>query len=200
MDYFKPISLSPRVTVGPPWDPPEAPEDGIALTIEPGMAFGTGTHETTQLCAAIIDEILASKTVNSLLDVGCGSAILSMQASGLGVPRVVGIDVDATALEVARENIAKNGYSPQQIALSTTPIQQISQEFEVVIANILAHILLTIRDELFRTVAPGGDLVLSGITDAQFPDFQKAFQNPRFDEISVRRDGEWVALHLRRLA
>lgn len=198
MDYFKPISLSPRVTVGPPWDPPQPPPKGIALTIEPGMAFGTGTHETTRLCATMLDEILATKPVKDLLDVGCGSAILSMLAAGLGVPRVVGIDVDATAVDVARENIDKNGYSPQQIDLSTTPIQEISPQFDVVVANILANILLTLRDELLRTVAPGGDLILSGITDRQFKDFRREFQDPRFEEVQFSADGEWVALHLRR--
>ena len=198
MDYFKATALSPRVTVGPPWDEPSGPEDGVALVIEPGMAFGTGTHETTRLCARLLDDLLRQRTARSLLDVGCGSAILSMLASGLGVQRVVGIDVDATAVEVARANIETNGFSPDQIELSTTALSSIDEDFDVVVANILAHILVDLRDHLLDITAPGGDLVLSGIAEDQADQVRNAFNDPRFSVIDQQSEEEWIALHLRR--
>ncbi len=198
MKYFEAIELSQRVAVGPPWDQPEAPDDGLAIVIEPGMAFGTGTHETTRLCARIIDEILQGRQVANLLDVGCGSAILSMIAAGLGATHVVGIDVDATAIEVAQANIEKNGYSNDQIELSTRPLADFDEKFEVVVANILAPILLELRESLFDVVAAGGDLVLSGISAEQLDDMRAAFKSDDFAEVDCRVDGDWVALHLRR--
>lgn len=198
MDYFEAIELSPRVSVGPPWDEPAAPDDGLAIIIEPGMAFGTGSHETTQLCARMVDALVGDGDVETVLDVGCGSAILSMIAAGLGARRVVGIDIEDRAIEAAKANIDENGFSPAQIELSTRPIEQISETFDLVIANILAPILLDLRPHLLDAVAPGGDLLLSGIADDQLDDLRAAFDEPAFTEIDSDAQGEWTALHLRR--
>ena len=198
MDYFKPQLISPRVAVGPPWDPPTAPASGIALTIEPGMAFGTGTHETTGLCAVLIDDLLKSRDVDDLLDVGCGSAILSMLASGLGVPRVAGIDIDAVAVGVAKENIEKNGFTEEEIQLSTTPLAGVPGDFDVVVANILAHILIALAPDLLARVRPGGELILSGIDEQRLDAVREAFASPEFDEVLCQQRGEWFALQLRR--
>ncbi|TXD38361.1 50S ribosomal protein L11 methyltransferase [Lujinxingia vulgaris] len=198
MRFFRPVRLSRRVVAGPPWEELETPEDGMTITIEPGMAFGTGTHETTQLCAAMLDELLDARTSPTVLDVGCGSAILAMLASGLGAGHVVGVDVDATAVEVAKDNLRANGFSDEQIALSTTPLARVEGDFDIVVANILAHILLGMRDALLSHVAPGGDLLLSGIPDFERDRLIEAFSEPGFTLIEHRQRGEWVALHLRR--
>ena len=200
MKYFQPTQISERIAVGPPWDPPEAPPGGLAITIEPGMAFGTGTHETTRLCARLLDELLDRQ--KTLLDVGCGSAILSMVAAGLGVPKVVGIDIDATAVGVAQENIEKNGFTGEQIELSTTPLAEIAtrgDRFDLVVANILATRLIPLRDGLLETVAPSGSLLLSGIPEIQLEEVRSAFADPNFEELDHRIDGEWAALHLQRV-
>lgn len=197
-DYFHPTRMSPRAVVGPPWEDFEAPEGGTRLVIEPGMAFGTGTHETTQLCAEVLDGLLAeSDEALSVLDVGCGSAILSMIAKRLGAGRVVGVDVDPTAVEVAQKNLVVNDLEGQ-IELSTTPVDQIDVRFDVVVANILTHILLHIREGLQKTVAPGGRLVLSGITNEQVDQVREAFVAPGFEEVAVRQRGDWVMFELRR--
>ena len=201
MKFFQPTQISPRVAVGPPWDPPPAPPGGLAITIEPGMAFGTGTHETTRLCARLLDELLDGQ--KTLLDVGCGSAILSMVAAGLGVEKVLGIDIDATAVGVARENIEKNGFTPEQIELSTTPLAELAtrgDRFDLVVANILAPILIALRPGLLATVAPGGSLLLSGIPEIQLEEVRTAFTEPGFEEQDTRIDGEWAALFLRRVS
>ncbi|RAL22965.1 50S ribosomal protein L11 methyltransferase [Lujinxingia litoralis] len=199
MRFFHPVQLSRRGIAGPPWEEMQAPEDGLVIVIEPGMAFGTGTHETTQLCSALLDDLLAARQqAPSVLDVGCGSAILSMLASGLGASRVVGVDVDATAVEVAKDNLRSNGFTAEEIALSTTPLARVEGTFDIVVANILAHILLGLRDDLLSHVAPGGDLLLSGIPHIERDKLIDAFTEPGFTLVADTRRGEWVALHLSR--
>lgn len=197
MKYFQPTQISKRISVGPPWDPPQTPPGGLALTIEPGMAFGTGTHETTRLCARLLDDYLVDQT--NVLDVGCGSAILSMIAAGLGVEKVVGIDIDATSIQVAKENIEKNDFSPRQIELSTRPLDDFREgAFDLVVANILATILVGLRDGLLEAVKPGGLLLLSGIPEVQLQQVRSTFEDPGFVELEERIDGEWAALVYRR--
>ena len=198
MDYFEALDLSPHVSVGPPWDRPPQRDDRLALVIEPGMAFGTGSHGTTILCVQMLDDILSRRDVDSLIDVGCGSAILSMVAAGLGVERVVGIDIDATSIEVAQKNIEENGFTPSQIELSTRPLQQIDERFKVVVANILAPILLELRPALKSAVCRDGDLLLSGIPREQLDEVRDAFVDNEFKEMDARTKGEWAALHIRR--
>ncbi len=194
MRYFEAIQLSPRVRVGPPWDRPEPPEHGIALVIEPGMAFGTGSHATTRLCAGLLDELIGDSPPDSLLDVGCGSAILSMAAAGLGVDRVVGIDVDPKAVDVARTNIEENGFSGDDIELSDRPLADFDDTFDVVVANILAPILLQLREPLLEAVAPAGSLILSGIPVEQIDELRDAFKPQAFRQCRVVTRDEWSAL------
>jgi ribosomal protein L11 methyltransferase len=202
-EYFKPALISPRAIVGPPWEDFEAPEGGTKIVIEPGMAFGTGTHETTQLCAEKIDRLIAecepaeSKQGPSVLDVGCGSAILSMIARRLGADPVEGIDVDKTAVEVAQANLKVNDLAGQ-IELSTTPVDEVEGTYDIVVANILTHILLHIREGLIERVAPGGVLLLSGITDEQVDEVRQAFVGGELEEVNLDQKGEWVCFELRR--
>ncbi len=198
MDYFQATKCSPRIAVGPPWDPPQPIDGGVTLVIEPGMAFGTGTHETTQLCAAIVDDLLVDSAPTSMLDVGCGSAVLSMAAAGLGVPRVVGIDIEARAIDAAKTNRQKNGFSADHIDLSTTPIEDLDEAHPLVVANILAPILLELRSHLRRLTSPGGTLVLSGIPTHQTEELIQAFDTGPFDLADQHADGEWSALVLQR--
>lgn len=198
MKYFEATSLSPRVAVGPPWDKPDESDGEVVLVIEPGMAFGTGTHETTRLCARLIDAIAKRRPLHSMIDVGCGSAILSMAAAGLGVQRVVAIDIDETAIEVAAENLDKNGFSAEAIELSTRRLEELEEPFDLVVANILANVLVDLRDELLEAVAPGGELILSGIAAEQRTDMCQIFDRADFELVEVEEDGEWIAIHLRR--
>ncbi len=191
MKYFHAEQVSPRVVVGPPWEEFEAPPDGIAVEIEPGMAFGTGTHETTRLCARLIDEQIGATPPSSFLDVGCGSGILSIIAAGLGAQKVTGTDVDETAVEIARQNLEQNSLSGKA-QFSPTPLRQLGS-FELVAANILAHILVGLAEDLQARVAPGGTLLVSGITREQADDFLRDFDVPELELVERRALGDWVA-------
>ena len=197
-EYFKPVRISDRVVVGPPWEDFEAPDEGAKLVIEPGMAFGTGTHETTGLSAAALDKLLArADTAPSVLDVGCGSGILSMLAAKLGAEQVVGLDINETSLEVARENARLNDLV-DAIEIAMTPVDALGEEFDIVVANILAHVLLHIREGLQQRVRPGGALILSGIDVEQVDEVERAFCGPQWEREELLERGEWIAVQYRK--
>lgn len=201
-DYFHPRRLSPRAIVCPPWNMGEdiIQPDDARIIIEPGMAFGTGTHETTQLVAQILDDFLISTPSPSILDVGTGSAILSMLAVKLAQPTLVhGIDIDPDAIDNAKANLALNDIDPQRVTLSTDPLNDIEPQFDLVLANILAHILLALQPELQAHTKPGGTLILSGMIEDQVPTLQQAFDHPDWSIISHHQLDPWHALVLKRL-
>ncbi len=157
---FAPVKISDRLWIVPTWhDPPEP--DAINIRLDPGVAFGTGTHPTTRLCL----QWLAQAPLDGarVLDYGCGSGILAIAAATLGAREVVGTDIDAQALEAARANSAINAIA----ARYTAPQGLGRDEFEVILANILAHPLVILAPALVARLARGGRLVLSGILDRQ---------------------------------
>ncbi len=161
------------------------------------MAFGTGQHETTWLCLERVDAMcLDGGAPDALLDVGCGTGILAIAAVLLGVGRVDGVDVDATAVACARDNVEANGVSAR-VHLSTTPIGQVDGRYPVVVANIMAHILEAMAAELVARVAPGGLLVLSGILEEQVDRVLATFSALGAVETARAQRGEWVRLDLR---
>ena len=197
-DYFQPLQLSPRSVVGPPWESFEAPGDSVSLVIEPGLAFGTGSHETTQLSATFLDARLEEIDGDAdVLDVGCGSAILSMLASRLGARRVVGVDIDESALEVARENLDKNQLTGR-VELTSSGVDTIEETFDVVVANILSHVLIDIREHLRERVRVGGWLILSGATSEQIEDLQRAFGGEGWRQTRIDDKNGWAALEFQK--
>lgn len=163
--YFKPARVSARVQVAPPWEVPEAPEGGVNVVIEPGLAFGTGTHATTRLSLRRIDGLLAAHPMASMLDVGCGSGILSVAAALLSdTVAVDAFDIDPEAKAMSLENFARNGVEGRVRLLETT-LDRVEGTYDLVVANILAHILLLLADDLIRTTSPHGRLLLCGIGD-----------------------------------
>ncbi len=194
-EFFHPRPLSPHAMVGPPWEDFEAPEGGHTIVVEPGMAFGTGTHETTQLCAAVLEELLTDEEASlpdALLDVGCGSGILSMHALKLGVPSVLGLDIAEEALENARHNLGLNDLTDADVTYAKTPLAQVEGQWTCVVANILAHILIDLSDDLIAHTAPGGTLILSGLLTTQLDEVRAAFAP--LEERGTRTHGEWCAL------
>ena len=202
--FFHVIRVSPRVTVRPPWEPcePERP-DGVVVTIEPGMSFGTGLHGTTQACLRFLerlaDEAPAGAPPRSLADLGCGSGILSIAARKLGYAPVRGVDYDAAAVRVSAENAALNGVPDVSFALCDVTADPIPGA-EVVVANILAPILLAAAPRIARAVAPGpgAALVLSGILGEQYPRVRAAYEAFGFREEASLAIGEWTSGLLRR--
>ena len=194
--YFRPTQVSQRFLVRPPWEPALDECAGrIELIVEPGMAFGTGTHETTRLCLQVLDA--ARWDYTTVLDVGCGSGILSVAAAKLGAKRVVGIDVDPAALRATEENAERNGVT-EAVATQQELVDAVTGSWPLVLANILSSILLSIRHALYDRVAPGGHLLLSGILCDEQHEVKSAFTDLGFEGVETHEMSQWCALVLRK--
>ena len=193
---FDPIQISERLWITPSWHPlPQAP-DIINLQLDPGLAFGTGSHPTTHLCLQWLDQHLHGG--ENLLDYGCGSGILSIAAAKLGAGETVGVDVDDQALDAARANAAANHVT----ARYTGPDKLHAGSFDIVVANILSNPLKLLAPALLARVAPGGALVLSGVLERQAEEVIATYRaaDPALPLQVWRASEGWVCLAGRRAA
>lgn len=188
---FDPIRVSDKLWIVPSWHETPAP-DAINLILDPGMAFGTGSHPTTRLCLEWLERYVTADC--SLLDYGCGSGILAIAAARLGANPVTGVDIDPQAVDAAKANAERNGVSAH-FADSREPIDG---QFDILIANILANPLKALAPALAAHVRPGGWLALSGILAEQEEELM-AIYSPWFAmAVADRREG-WVCLEGRRI-
>jgi ribosomal protein L11 methyltransferase len=188
MASYQPMKFGNRLWVCP-WhlEPPDP--TAVNLRLDPGLAFGTGTHPTTSLCLSWLDEHCKHRQV---LDYGCGSGILAIAALMLGAEFADCVDIDEQALLATRENARANQVEPN---LSTCkPEQLANRQYDLVIANILSGPLTELAPVLASHTAPGGDIVLSGILSDQADDVRTAYSR-HFDMSTTQTDGDWVLLH-----
>lgn len=194
---FEPIHIGQRIWVVPSWH--DAPDpDGLILELDPGLAFGTGSHPTTRLCMEWLESHISAD--NSVLDYGCGSGILALVAKKLDANNVVGVDIDPQALEAANFNSERNNapvdyYLPDAFAQAYAA----NATFDVVVANILAGPLKVLAPMLCGRVAPGGSLVLSGVLDTQIDEVIAAYA-PLITLTVYKTHEGWVALSGQRTA
>jgi ribosomal protein L11 methyltransferase len=188
MEHFEPIQCGERLWICPSWrEPPDA--SAVNLILDPGLAFGSGTHPTTFLCLQWLDQTdLAGKTV---VDYGCGSGILGIAALLLGAQHVIAIDNDPQALLATEDNLARNGLDPSRLTLCL-PDAIPAVEAEVVVANILAAPLIELADNIAALTAPGGRLCLSGLMSHQAEAVSAAYPHFLFDPLGILED--WVRL------
>ncbi len=186
-----------RVFVRPSWIAAETPPGMVEVTLDPGMAFGTGTHPTTSLCLAAMSERLAARPGARVLDVGTGSGLLAIAARKLGAPRVVGNDNDPIAVRVALENAALNGV---QVDFDLRDVGEQPGPFDLVLANILANTLCELAPAIAAQLAPGGVVLLSGILTPQEGEVRAAYVAAGLRPLpgGDRRDGEWSLLAMER--
>lgn len=199
--HYHPILIGKKLVIVPAWLANPTP-DRIEIRMDPGMAFGTGTHPTTQLCLEYIEEIL--RPGDRIIDVGCGSGILSVAALKFGAMSALGVDIDPDSVRVSHENADLNAVSERfEIRSGSIPeIQNGSFSFQnaqLVLANILAPVLISLLDEgLGNLVLPGGSLILSGIIDEQSPGVEEALIRNKLVLTSRKQIQDWVALQASR--
>lgn len=199
---FKPFQLVGPYWVVPSWEP-IPPECGVPLRIDPGMAFGTGTHATTQMMAFFIHKVAEKYKTRladwTLLDVGTGTAILAMLAQKAGFGLVTGLEIDPEARRVGRENVALNGLS--DIDIPDSLLEDVDETFDVVVANIIDGVLINLKNDLIRTTRPGGFLLLTGILqerDSEF--FERFFEGSGLKVLRRLEKDEWVGYWAQRPA
>ena len=202
--HFHPTRIGRRLVIKPTWESYDSLAEDIVIELDPGLAFGTGTHGTTRMCLEVLEGIVFRDTpygavegppAATVLDVGTGSGILAIAAARFGVGRIVAVDIDPRAVEVANENLALNGITGVEV--STTPLEAIPGRFDIVLANILAEELVRLGHHLVAKVAPGGFLVLSGILTEREEFVRDGFAPFPLDLAEVRREAEWSCLSYR---
>jgi ribosomal protein L11 methyltransferase len=191
---FAPRRIGNRLWIRPSWDPAPVPESyRVPLELDPGMAFGTGHHETTLLCLEWLDANIHPEQPKDLLDYGCGSGLLAIAALKLGADWAAGLDNDPLALEATRANAAENEVGDRLEAGREWGELSHSGPFDGVIANILANTLVELADDLIAATRVGGDLVLSGILTHQVQEVRAAFE-PSIHWRVTTTLGDWVRL------
>jgi ribosomal protein L11 methyltransferase len=193
--HHRTMRVGPRSWVHPPWESP--PDSGVAVAIDPGMAFGTGSHPTTALCLERCDELLAEMPFADVLDVGTGSGVIALLAKKLGARRVVGTENDAVALQAARDGAALNGVAGVEWVLAEDPAA-VPGRFGIVIANILLNALEELAVPLSAKVAPGGRVVLSGLLAAQGDAAERAYRARGLLPVARKEREGWVRVELLR--
>ncbi len=197
-EYYHPTPIGEKLVVVPTWED-YSPKDGeLIISLDPGMAFGTGTHHTTRLCAEILERTV--KTGDTLLDMGTGSGILSIAALLLGAKNAVGVDIDAIAVRTAKENAEQNGFVPPQFDavcadLISNPELPCEHEcFDVIAANIVADVIIALAPAIERQLKTGGTLVASGIIEPRRDEVISALEAVNVSVTEVIEHDGWVAL------
>ena len=185
---WQPVEVG-RFVIAPPWTEINDAPGRIVIRIEPGMAFGTGTHETTRLCLAAIEKHFNG---GSFLDVGTGTGILAIAAAKMFPDaRIDTCDTDPHAIEIARENAKANGVA-DQIEFRVGSIEETTSSADLVCANLTADVILQVLPSLIGVIC--GKLILSGILETQIEQIETALRESGFSEIEITQDGEWVAI------
>ena len=195
--FFRPIWATPNVVIHPSWIPVEA-GDGLAITIDPKMAFGTGGHESTQLCLQAIEQHIEQDY--RVLDLGTGSGVLSIAAVGWGAAHVTSLDVDSAAVENARENIERNRVDKNRVDVRVGRIDDCCEDaaFDLIVANIQSRILLPILAPIRDRLLFGQPAIFSGILGREKEAFCGALSVHGFDLVEVLTKNEWIGIVARR--
>ncbi|GAB2703603.1 50S ribosomal protein L11 methyltransferase [Paenibacillus thermoaerophilus] len=208
--YFKPLRVSERLTVKPTWEEYEAGPGELVIEMDPGMAFGTGTHATTALCLRTLERVV--KPGDHVIDVGTGSGILAVAAAKLGAERVLAVDLDPVAVSSAKENSRLNGMSDRIVVLESDLLQVLRRSeagetaselgvklpVQVVVANILAEIILLFIGDVYEALQPGGRYIVSGVITAKAEQVENGLRERGFVIESREEDSDWVVIVARK--
>ncbi len=189
--YFHTMEIGESLVIKPKWESYENISGKKVLSIEPGLAFGSGTHETTRLCLQTLQQHITPET--EVLDIGCGSGILSIASLLLGAKRAVGVDIDALAVKTAIENGKENGYTyPQYQVLQGNLTDQVTGQFDVVVANIVADVIVMFCKQVGAFMKDHAVFITSGIIDTREEDVLSAFAENGFIVKARHTDRGWV--------
>ena len=196
--FYKPFRAGKHLVVKPTWELYDAQENDLVMEIDPGMAFGSGTHETTGMCLELLEDVMLQQPVESVIDVGTGSGILAIGAAMLGAKDVLAIDIDPTAVKVAKENVEHNGLQHVIRAVEGNLLESTDGVCQVCVANIIADVICMFAKPLIPHIVEGGLFICSGIIKEREQDVVNALNEANYTILEIRRKGEWVAMLSRR--
>lgn len=194
--YFHVSRIGEHIVIRPSWEEYEAAADDVVITLDPGAAFGTGTHPTTTMCLEELERQI--KTGMKVFDVGTGSGVLAIGARLLGAGEVTAVDYDATAVKAAAENLAMNGMTDSIDIHRSDLMKNVEGKADIITANIIADIIIRLFDELDAHLAEGGKLIASGIIEPREAEVRAAAETHGFVIEKVNRKKEWVMLLISR--
>lgn len=189
---YKPFRLGAHFVVKPTWEKFDAEKDDIIIEIDPGMAFGSGTHETTGMCVALVEEYV--KPGDKVIDVGTGTGILAIAAGKVGATDVLATDLDAMAVRVARENADLNGMQEIIRTREGNLLEAVDEVADVAVANIIADVIVMMAAPIMKHIRPGGTFICSGIARERQDEVIDALNAAGYQKLDVRNQGEWAAI------
>lgn len=190
--YFHTVNITDNIIIKPSWDDYEASEGETVIEIDPGMAFGTGTHETTALCVEFLEKYVPGK--KKLLDIGCGSGILMLIGKILGAEKVVGIDIDSNVKDVVIENFEKNNIKDNYEIIIGDLVEDINEKYDLVVSNILVDVLTELLENIEKTLEKGATIIFSGIIKDKEEEFLRKTKEHNLVEIDRNEKNNWVSL------
>ena len=190
--YFHVTHIGKRLVIRPSWEKYDAKPEDLVIEIDPGMAFGTGTHHTTSMCMETLEDIITPEA--EVFDVGCGSGILAIAAAKLGAKNIVAVDIDANAVRIAKENIANNGLGDAITVKEGDLLHGTEGKADVIIANIIADIIIMLLPDVAKKLKATGRFLASGIIEEREDDIRKAAAANGIKVLSVKHKGGWVAM------
>jgi len=194
--FFKCTEIGEKLVIRPSWEEYENKDGRVVLSIDPGAAFGTGTHATTSLCLSVLERYISSES--TVLDIGCGSGILSIAGVLLGAEKAVGVDIDAQSVRVAKENAEINGVSEKTNYLIGDLADKVSGKYNVVCANIVADVILKLLENVADFMEDTGILITSGIIDIRRDDVVEGFSRFGFKIVEELNKDNWYAFVCRK--
>lgn len=194
--YFHTTKVGQRIVIKPDWESYNARGDEKVIELDPGMAFGTGTHATTSLCIQRLEELVTPDC--DVFDVGTGSGILAMAAALLGARSVRAVDIDGKAVEVARENIAKNDLGGRISVSQGNLLDGTEGQADLIVANIIAEIIISLLPDAEKKLRPHGTFLVSGVIEERLGDVKEAAEKVGFRIVDVRHRAGWTAITMRK--
>ncbi len=190
--YFKPFKIGENIIIKPSWEDYEEKEKDIIIDIDPGMAFGTGTHETTSLCVEALEEHVEKG--DTVFDIGCGSGILSIVSSKLGAKNILAIDLDPASVRIAKENILKNRLEDKIQVKQGDLLDVVEGKADIIVANIIAEVILLMTDNIGDYLKTGGKFIASGIILDKKNGVLDSLRENNFTIEEIKIQGEWVSI------
>lgn len=194
-DYFHPVKVGDIIVIKPSWEAYNESPDDIVIELDPGMAFGTGTHHTTAMCIRVLEETITGGM--EVFDVGTGSGVLAIAAAKLGATKVRAVDFDPVAVRVAKENVDLNGMEEVVQVGQSDLLKDVEGKADVIIANIIADVVIRLLDDVPRKLKADGTMIASGIIADRVADVTKAVIKQGFTVDKVLEEGGWAAMVIR---